>query len=78
MSLAPLEDEGDRIANLEVRLEIDEKLFGDVRVGQDVRLQSNMHSYRAYGAASGKVDRLEPWGAGPNGSRRFHAVRVGE
>jgi hypothetical protein len=78
VSLAPLEDEGDRIADIYLRVEIEEKSFGDVRVGQDVRLQSNMHTYRAFGHATGKIDRLEPMGeAGNNGNRRFHAwVRV--
>jgi hypothetical protein len=57
-----------------VRLEIDERQFGSVEVGQDVRIYSNMYHHRTHGVAKGTIERLEPLGSeGPNGSRVFFA-----
>ena len=57
-----------------IRLEIDEKNFGAIEPGQQVRLTSNMYPQRSRGAAKGVIDRLEPMGVeGPNGSRKFCA-----
>lgn len=57
-----------------VRLDIEEKYFGEVTPGKEVRIYSNMYHHRVYGIARGRVDRLEPAGeAGPNGGRVFHA-----
>lgn len=64
----------ERILEPRVRLEIEEKHFGEVRTGQEVRLYSSMYHHRVYGSARGEVGRLEPAGeAGPNGNRIFHA-----
>ena len=57
-----------------VRLDVEEKNFGELAPGQDVRLYSNMYHHRVHGVARGKVERLEPSGEpGPNGARIFHA-----
>lgn len=57
-----------------VRLEIDEKNFGAIEPGQEVRMTSNMFSHRSHGVARGVIERLEPMGVeGPNGIRKFHA-----
>lgn len=57
-----------------IRLEFEEKHFGPVEPGQQVRLYSNMYHHRTHGIAKGVIDWLEPAGGeGPNGSRRFHA-----
>jgi hypothetical protein len=57
-----------------VRLEIDEKNFGAIEPGQEVRMTSNMFSHRSHGVAKGVIERLEPMGVGgPNGGRKFHA-----
>ena len=57
-----------------IRLEFEEKNFGSVEEGQEVRLYSNMYPSRTHGIAKGEIVRLEPAGTdGPNGSRRFHA-----
>jgi hypothetical protein len=63
-----------------VRLEFEEKNFGAVDCGQEVRLYSNMYQHQTHGIAKGVVNRLEPTGVeGPNGTRRFHAwVKVTE
>jgi hypothetical protein len=63
-----------------IRLEFEEKNFGSVEIGQEVRLYSNMYHHRAHGIAKGVIERLEPVGVeGPNGSRRFRAwVKVTE
>ena len=63
-----------------IRLEFEEKNFGAVEDGQEVRLYSNMYHHRTHGIAKGEIVRLEPMGTeGPNGSRRFHAwVKVME
>ena len=74
-TLAPLDPETGQIAGLTVRLDIDEKHFGEVKPGQEVRLSSNMYNHRIHGTARGRIERLEPLGEpGPNGTRRFHAV----
>jgi hypothetical protein len=57
-----------------VRLDVEEKYFGELAPGQEVRLYSNMYHHRVHGVARGKVERLEPAGEpGPNGARIFHA-----
>ena len=64
----------EKILDPRVRLDIEEKHFGEVRPGQEVRLYSSMYHHRVYGSARGEVERLEPAGeAGPNGNRIFHA-----
>jgi hypothetical protein len=79
VTVFPLSAEGAAIHH-PVRLEIDEKNFGAIEPGQEVRMTSNMFPHRSHGAAKGVIDRVEPMGvAGPNGSRKFHAwVRVTE
>jgi HlyD family secretion protein len=79
-------EEGDSIATMcpiavdsgvvygQVRLEIDEKNFGAIAPGQQVRLTSNMFSHRTHGIAKGVIERLEPLGVeSPNGGRKFYA-----
>jgi hypothetical protein len=63
-----------------IRLEFEEKNFGAVERGQEVRLYSNMYHHQTHGIARGEIDSLETMGVeGPNGTRRFHAwVRVTE
>jgi hypothetical protein len=57
-----------------VRLEFEEKNFGAVETGQEVRLYSNMYNHQTHGIAKGIIERLEPAGReGPNGTRRFYA-----
>lgn len=57
-----------------VRLDIEEKHFGEVAVGQEVRIYSNMYHHRTHGVGRGRIERLEPFGEpGPNGSQVFHA-----
>jgi hypothetical protein len=65
---------------LPIRLEFEEKNFGAVEPGQEVRLYSNMYHHQTHGIAKGIIDHLEPAGVeGPNNTRRFHAwVKVSE
>jgi len=57
-----------------IRLEFEEKNFGAVELGQEVRLYSNMYHHQTHGIAKGTIERLEPAGLeGPNGTRRFFA-----
>jgi hypothetical protein len=80
MSLVPVDPETNAVIDLVVRIEIDEKQFGYVEPGQEVRLFSAMYHHRTHGVAKGVIDRLEPMAVeGPNGSRKFHGwVRVTE
>lgn len=57
-----------------IRLTFEERNFGPVAVGQEVRISSAMYPQRTHGVAKGVIDRLEMIGTeGPNGSRVFHA-----
>jgi hypothetical protein len=73
--LVPIDPRTHQPINLIARLDVDEKHWGPLAVGQPVRLRSAVHSHRLHGQAEGQIDRLEPCGeAGPNSERRFHAV----
>lgn len=64
-------------ANWQVRLEIEEKNFGAIEPGQEVRMSSNMFSHRTHGIAKGVIERLEPMGIeSPNGRKFYAWVRV--
>ncbi len=80
VSLVPVDPQTNQILDLGVRIDVEEKQFGAVEPGQEVRLYSNMYHHRAHGVSKGTVERVEPLGTdGPNGSRRFHAwVKVTE
>jgi hypothetical protein len=57
-----------------IRLEFEEKSFGAVEPGQEVRLYSNMYHHQTHGIARGEIVYLEPSGVeGPNNTRLFHA-----
>lgn len=74
-TLVSIDPETHRPRDLIARLELDEKHWGEVAVGQKVRLSSTMHNPRLHGQANGVIDRLEPWGEpGPNGRCQFHAI----
>jgi len=58
-----------------IRLELEEKHFGAIAVGQEVRLYCTMYPHRTHGIAHGVIEHLEKVGVeGPNQSRRFHAI----
>ncbi len=61
--------------DLVARLEVDERHWASVKVGEEVRLASALHNPRLAGHAEAKIERLEPWGErGPDEGRRFHAL----
>ncbi len=79
VTIYPTASEGGALVH-PVRLEIDEKNFGAIEPGQEVRITSNMYPQRSHGFAKGIIERIEPMGVeGPNGSRKFYAwVKVTE
>src|SRR5262249_36384184 len=58
-SLVPVDPETNAVIDPVVRIEIDEKQFGYVEPGQEVRLFSTMYHHRTHGVAKGIIDRLE-------------------
>jgi hypothetical protein len=61
--------------DLIARLDIEERHWGEIAVGEPVRLRSTVHNHRLHGTAEGRIERLEPLGEpGPKGERRFHAI----
>lgn len=61
--------------DLIARLDIEERHWGEIAVGQPVRLRSSVHNHRLHGTAVGKIERLEPLGEpGAKGERHFHAI----
>jgi hypothetical protein len=57
------------------RLDVEEKHWGAIAIGQPVRLHSGVHNHRLHGVAEGRIERLEPYGeATGHGERRFHAL----
>jgi hypothetical protein len=79
-SLVPVDSETHAVIEPMIRIDIDERQFGGVAVGQEVRLYSNMYHHRTHGVAKGVIDRLEPMAVeGPYGTRTFHGwVKVTE
>lgn len=47
-----------------VQIMVDQSGFSKVRLGQEVRILSGQYSYRKYGPAMGKLDKIEPWARG--------------
>ena len=73
-SVAPMDADTGEVSDLLVKLDIDEKHFGGLQIGQPVRLASGMFHHRIHGMATGKLLRLEPMGeATATGNRKFHA-----
>ena len=73
-AIVPVDPETNQVKGLEVRLAVDERHWGDVAVGQTVRLKSGVHSSRLHGVALAQIERLEPQGEPGAEERRFHAV----
>jgi hypothetical protein len=70
----PLDPATGKPHQLSVRLEIDERQYGMIDVGQPVRFRSAMYPHRLHGEARGTIERLEPMATpGPDGSRMFIA-----
>ena len=59
--LEALEDHDD-VEHVYSNFDIDEKQFGAVEPGQEVRLFSSMYNHRLYGPAAARIERLEPSG----------------
>lgn len=73
--LVPVDPRTNQPCELLANLDIEESRFGDVAVGQTVRLYSTMYNHRLHGIGEGRIERLEPWGeAAADGRRRFRAV----
>jgi hypothetical protein len=71
-SIVPIDLATHEPLHLIARLEVDEKVLGDIGPGQTVRLVSAMHNHRLHGRAEACIERIEPWGeATSDGSRRF-------
>lgn len=65
--------EGDLLLPM-VRAEFNEKQFGGVKVGQSVRVRSNMFLSRTHGHAEGIISSVRPTSvAGQSGGRKFVA-----
>jgi hypothetical protein len=74
-TVVPVDPQTHQPHDLLARLDVEEKQFGDVVVGQTVYLYSSMFNHRLHGCAEARIERLEPFGeATPEGGRRFHAV----
>ena len=70
--LVPVDAAG-RLARPAVRLALEEKHFGQVEVGQSVRLTSLLYPPRLHGQARGTVLRLEPVPTVRDGVRQYQA-----
>ena len=61
--------------DLVARLDVDERRWANVAVGQTVRISSNSYNSRLFGHATARIDQLEPLGEGITGGERvFHAL----
>jgi len=73
--VVPVDPQTHQPRDLVARLDVDEKNWGSLTVGQKVRLHSAVYNHRLHGSAEARLDRLEPFGEpAANGARRFHAV----
>jgi hypothetical protein len=73
--VVPIDAETHRPRDLVARLDVDEKHWDSLAVGQGVRLRSAMYNHRLHGIAEARIERLEPSGeAAGHGERRFHAL----
>jgi hypothetical protein len=74
-ALAPADARTRQPNRLVARLDVAEKHWGGVAVGQTVRLWSNVSNPRLHGAAEAVIERLEPLGEpDAGGERHFHAI----
>lgn len=74
-SIVPIDPVSKKPRDLCVRLEFNERHFGQVSVGQPVRLSSIMYNNRLFGRAAGRIERLEPAGSErADGGRVFYAI----
>jgi multidrug resistance efflux pump len=73
--IVPVDPQTHQPRDLVARLNVDEKHWGSVAVGQRVRVHSAVHNHRLHGHVEAKVEHLEPLGepAG-RGDRQFHAL----
>lgn len=72
--IVPVDPQTHQPRDLVAKLEVEEKHWGALSVGQTVRLQSGVHNHRLHGAAEARIDRLEPAAAATPNGRRFHAL----
>lgn len=74
-TLAPADPHTRQPTRLVARLDVAEKHWGGVAVGQRVRLASNASNPRLHGTAEAVIERLEPLGEpDADGTRHFHAI----
>jgi hypothetical protein len=73
--VVPVDPQTHQPRDLVARLDVDEKHWGSLAVGQKVRLHSAVYNHRLFGSAEARLDRLEPYAEpAAGGERRFHAL----
>jgi hypothetical protein len=65
-TIVPVDPRTHQPRNLVALLDVEEKYWGDLKPGQNVRLYSTVFNHRLFGCAEAQLAQLEPW-ARPNG-----------